>query len=673
MSDNNNTHVIIRLRRGTAQEWQESFPQPEGEILRLGEPGFEKDTGKLKIGDGITPWNSLPYLQAENDEDVILQPEDVQDVIGDNEFFKNGNNIEISYDDQQNTLTIDTSDNASFTNLSVTSLSGLDADFTSSLTVNNIDVSVEGHAHTHNDIIDFDNSVDELITVKDIVNGTGTTVTSNNGIYSVNVIASGSTEEFDKISFNIAADPTIETGEIGWDAAEGTLDLGLEGDVKIHIGEHNYFRIRNETANTIYAGQAVYASDVHNNILIEATPYTADGSIREIRFIGLVLSDVAKNQKGYAINFGHIENLDTRGNGAVNGAQNLYAADEPVWVEGDILYVHPTIPGKLTKIEPKHSVSAAIVLYVHQNHGRIFVRPTSYGHLDDNHDVDLTNLQNDNLLVYNSATENWEASANLTYDDKTLRIVADQNIGNFRINQFFDDNVEPPRMIFRRGRGTQASTAIANSEDGIFAIRGESFDYNGSPNILGGLRMEVVDPASPTSLHPSTRIFLRTSSGGDNVLDKTVYLDPDGTLRNTGRIQGTNFYQPLAEDNILNGSLTVNNGLNAPTLVYNNSTLFYTGSVNVSIIYDIDKQIQTFLNIPAATTDINFIEGSGWPASDSVDVLLELEFNSSVNVTWSLVDDWYNPPPSFVAGKYLVLLRSINGTIQGHYIGEKTN
>ena len=31
-------------------------------MLRQGEPGFEYDTGKLKIGDGFTPWLALPYL-----------------------------------------------------------------------------------------------------------------------------------------------------------------------------------------------------------------------------------------------------------------------------------------------------------------------------------------------------------------------------------------------------------------------------------------------------------------------------------------------------------------------------------------------------------------------------------------------------------------------------------
>lgn len=30
-------------------------------VLLQGEPATESDTGKKKIGDGVTPWNSLPY------------------------------------------------------------------------------------------------------------------------------------------------------------------------------------------------------------------------------------------------------------------------------------------------------------------------------------------------------------------------------------------------------------------------------------------------------------------------------------------------------------------------------------------------------------------------------------------------------------------------------------
>lgn len=46
----------IQLRRDTAANWSANNPTPSA-----GEPCFETDTGKLKIGDGITAYNSLPY------------------------------------------------------------------------------------------------------------------------------------------------------------------------------------------------------------------------------------------------------------------------------------------------------------------------------------------------------------------------------------------------------------------------------------------------------------------------------------------------------------------------------------------------------------------------------------------------------------------------------------
>lgn len=47
----------IQLRRGTSSTWQSLNP-----ILGQGEPGFEIDTGKLKIGDGLKAWNALEYI-----------------------------------------------------------------------------------------------------------------------------------------------------------------------------------------------------------------------------------------------------------------------------------------------------------------------------------------------------------------------------------------------------------------------------------------------------------------------------------------------------------------------------------------------------------------------------------------------------------------------------------
>lgn len=47
----------IQLRRGTAAEWTAANP-----VLGDGEPGWEHDTKKLKIGDGTAAWSALPYF-----------------------------------------------------------------------------------------------------------------------------------------------------------------------------------------------------------------------------------------------------------------------------------------------------------------------------------------------------------------------------------------------------------------------------------------------------------------------------------------------------------------------------------------------------------------------------------------------------------------------------------
>lgn len=49
--------AVIQIRRAKKSEWEGYNP-----ILRSGEPGVELDTKMVKVGDGETPWNQLPYI-----------------------------------------------------------------------------------------------------------------------------------------------------------------------------------------------------------------------------------------------------------------------------------------------------------------------------------------------------------------------------------------------------------------------------------------------------------------------------------------------------------------------------------------------------------------------------------------------------------------------------------
>ena len=65
--------TTFKFRRNTSEYWEQKNP-----LLAEGEPCFELDTGKLKIGNGTTAYNDLPYINSESVQIEIA----TEDVIG---------------------------------------------------------------------------------------------------------------------------------------------------------------------------------------------------------------------------------------------------------------------------------------------------------------------------------------------------------------------------------------------------------------------------------------------------------------------------------------------------------------------------------------------------------------------------------------------------------------
>lgn len=350
----------IQFRRGTASEWIASNP-----VLGSGEPGYDISNKIFKIGDGVTAWGSLSGIGGGG----------------------GGGGVELN--DLTSAVVWANVPDANITQSSVIQHSG-------------------ALQLTESQIVDLQSYLLNVVEDTSPQLGGNLDINSNNIVGTGNITVSGnftvSSGNLNVLSFNINDESLLTKGQISWDDAEGVVSIGLTDNSTIHIGEHSLFRIRNITGAPLYKGQAVYASGVHANGIIEPNLYIANGDIREVRFMGLVLEDVLDNNNGYVLQFGHIENIDTRGNVA-----SYFAVGDETWAAGDILYVHPTQAGKLTKIEPTHSISVAIVLEVASN-GRLFVRPTGYGHLNDNHDVSLSGVTHNDVLVYNSGTSLWENS-----------------------------------------------------------------------------------------------------------------------------------------------------------------------------------------------------------------------------------------------------------------------
>ena len=59
--------VQFKLRNSSKVTWALVNP-----VLAAGEPGVEVDTGQMKIGNGVSAWNFLPYVSAGDNATVAL-------------------------------------------------------------------------------------------------------------------------------------------------------------------------------------------------------------------------------------------------------------------------------------------------------------------------------------------------------------------------------------------------------------------------------------------------------------------------------------------------------------------------------------------------------------------------------------------------------------------------
>jgi hypothetical protein len=48
--------MTVRVKSGLASLWTSVNP-----VLANAQMGYESDTGRVKVGDGATAWNTLPY------------------------------------------------------------------------------------------------------------------------------------------------------------------------------------------------------------------------------------------------------------------------------------------------------------------------------------------------------------------------------------------------------------------------------------------------------------------------------------------------------------------------------------------------------------------------------------------------------------------------------------
>lgn len=88
----------ILLRRDLKANWERKNP-----VLANGEPGFERDTGRMKIGDGSARWLDLDYYVPRGqlrDDTLQVTQQDLTDHVNDEEphpIYDSGPSLTLMY------------------------------------------------------------------------------------------------------------------------------------------------------------------------------------------------------------------------------------------------------------------------------------------------------------------------------------------------------------------------------------------------------------------------------------------------------------------------------------------------------------------------------------------------------------------------------------------------
>jgi hypothetical protein len=203
----------------------------------------------------------------------------------------------------------------------------------------------------------------------------------------------------DALNFDLtAAEGEPDTGELVWNAEEGTLDLGLNGNegAFIHLGQETVYRVTNTTGTTIPKGAVCrFAGTVGNSGRLLAALF--DAAVHPAKTVmGLAAEAIPNDGDGYVVAFGKVRKIKT---------------DFAGWVEGDILYAAAGTPGGLTRIQPTSPnaiVTVAALVTRSAQVGEVFVRPTFAPVLTETQDVRITNPQDGDVLVYDAALGYWK-------------------------------------------------------------------------------------------------------------------------------------------------------------------------------------------------------------------------------------------------------------------------
>lgn len=429
-------------------------------------------------------------------------------------------------------------------------------------------------------------------------------------------------EDTNMVGFSTDTALVAGVGQAIWNIDESTVDIGLNTEVTLQVGQEHLVKVRNGSATTIGNGKVVMAIGTTGNsgrVLVDLHDGTQGNSKR---VIGITTQSIESGADGFVTQFGKIRNIDTTG-----------SASGEVWVNGDILYVKPNDAGHLTKVVPIDSelgMPVAFVVNAHTN-GTLFVRVTG---VDEN----MIAKRADKWTTARTITLDGDVAGSVSVDgsaDVTITTTVQPNsieLGTDTTGNYMADVVAGNGISISHTQGEGSTATITNS----------------APNVTTDI----------TTTHTPIDVVVNSSDGTDGTINSATQtlagvMSAADKTKLDGIEAGATGDQTASE--ILTLLKTVDgsgSGVDADLLdgqegaYYLNASNINTGTINDSylpdtITSDITGNAATATKLATART-----------ISLTGDVTGDVSFDGSANVsiTTTVADDSHNHVISNVDG-----------------------
>jgi hypothetical protein len=199
----------------------------------------------------------------------------------------------------------------------------------------------------------------------------------------------------DKLGLDLTAAETVSTGQMAWNATEGTIDVGLLHGSVNQIGQEVQLLCTNSAASlTIANGMGVmFTGGNASTLRLEVQPMQANGDLPGHVFFGIATQTIAPGATGYITTFGKVRGLNT----------SAYPEDSILWCD-------PVNPGQFVLTEPiapQLKIAAATVIKSHATEGVLMVRADTGQNLSDCHDVETDTAQDTDYLGWSEDMQHW--------------------------------------------------------------------------------------------------------------------------------------------------------------------------------------------------------------------------------------------------------------------------